>query len=88
MIRPKKWLLCLFHPIAKSITLIHRRDKFRAHEATVEQVKKLGIPLITESEVTNVAGTLPAFNLTPSISYQIKEFRIISGAWQYTADIP
>ena len=45
------------HPIAKSITLIHRRDKFRAHEATVEHVKKLSIPLITESEVINVAGT-------------------------------
>ena len=42
----------------------------------------------TQTVVTNVAGTLPAFSLTPSISYQIKEFRIISGAWQYTADIP
>lgn len=27
--------------IARSVTLIHRRDQFRAHEATVEQVKAL-----------------------------------------------
>lgn len=45
------------HPIAKSVTLIHRRDKFRAHQATVDQVKALGIPLITEAEVTKVSGT-------------------------------
>jgi thioredoxin reductase (NADPH) len=45
------------HPIAKSVTLIHRRDKFRAHQATVDQVKSLGIPLITEAEVTKVSGS-------------------------------
>jgi ferredoxin/flavodoxin---NADP+ reductase len=44
------------HPIAKSVTLIHRRDKFRAHQATVDQVKALGIELITEAEVTKVSG--------------------------------
>lgn len=27
--------------VARSITLIHRRDQFRAHEATVEQVRRL-----------------------------------------------
>jgi ferredoxin/flavodoxin---NADP+ reductase len=45
------------HPIAKSVTLIHRRDKFRAHQATVDQVKALGIELITEAEVTKVSGS-------------------------------
>ena len=45
------------HPIAKSVTLIHRRDKFRAHQATIDQVTSLGIPLITEAEVTKVSGS-------------------------------
>ena len=49
------WANELF-PIAKSITLIHRRDKFRAHQATVDQVSKLGVNLITEAEVTQVLG--------------------------------
>jgi len=50
------WANELF-PIAKSITLIHRRDKFRAHQATVDQVSKLGVNLVTEAEVTQVLGT-------------------------------
>ena len=45
------------HPIAKSVTLIHRRDKFRAHQATIDQVTALGVPLITEAEVTKVSGS-------------------------------
>ena len=45
------------HPIAKSVTLIHRRDKFRAHQETIDQVTALGVPLITEAEVTKVSGS-------------------------------
>ena len=45
------------YPIAKSVTLIHRRDKFRAHQATIDQVTALGVPLITEAEVTKVSGS-------------------------------
>ncbi|MBJ7279739.1 MAG: NAD(P)/FAD-dependent oxidoreductase [Candidatus Nanopelagicales bacterium] len=45
------------HPIAKSVTLIHRRDKFRAHQATIDKVTALGVPLITEAEVTKVSGS-------------------------------
>jgi ferredoxin/flavodoxin---NADP+ reductase len=50
------WALAL-HPIAKSISLVHRRDAFRAHEASVEQVKKLGINFYLESEVSEVKGS-------------------------------
>lgn len=44
------------HPIAKSVTLVHRRAAFRAHESTVEAVKKLGVPLLVDSEVSKVFG--------------------------------
>jgi thioredoxin reductase (NADPH) len=50
------WALAL-HPIAKSISLVHRRDAFRAHEASVEQVKKLGVKFYLESEVSEVTGS-------------------------------
>ncbi|MEZ5119882.1 MAG: NAD(P)/FAD-dependent oxidoreductase [Candidatus Nanopelagicales bacterium] len=49
------WALSL-HPIAKSITLVHRREAFRAHAGTVDRVRDLGIRLITSSEVTAVEG--------------------------------
>jgi len=44
------------HGIAKSITIVHRRDTFRAHAATVDQVMKLDIELITNAEVAEVNG--------------------------------
>lgn len=40
------WALML-EPIAKSITLVHRREKFRAHEHSVEQLKNSTINILT-----------------------------------------
>ncbi|WP_326566025.1 NAD(P)/FAD-dependent oxidoreductase [Amycolatopsis rhabdoformis] len=45
------WCLAL-HPVAASVTLVHRRGKFRAAESIVRQVRELGIPLVTDAEVT------------------------------------
>jgi thioredoxin reductase (NADPH) len=43
--------------IAESITLIHRRDGFRAHEGTVEAVMKSGqVDILTFHEVRSVEG--------------------------------
>lgn len=49
------WALAL-HPIAKSITLVHRRARFRAHAGLISKVEDLGIPLITEAEVAEIRG--------------------------------
>ncbi len=49
------WALSL-HPIARSVTLVHRRNKFRAFAATVRQVGELGIPIITDAQVTAIRG--------------------------------
>ena len=49
------WAFSL-HPIAKSITIVHRRDAFRAHAATIDQVRALGVNIITNSEVSAIAG--------------------------------
>ncbi|WP_339161946.1 NAD(P)/FAD-dependent oxidoreductase [Siminovitchia sp. FSL W7-1587] len=40
------WALML-EPIAEKVTLIHRRDKFRAHESSVEQLKASTVEVIT-----------------------------------------
>jgi ferredoxin/flavodoxin---NADP+ reductase len=42
--------------IAKSITLVHRRDVFRAHESSVKKVLESGIPIYLWSELTEVLG--------------------------------
>jgi thioredoxin reductase (NADPH) len=43
-------------PIAKSVTLVHRRDTFRAHASTVDQVRAMGVDLVINSEVESVQG--------------------------------
>ncbi|MEN3305858.1 MAG: ferredoxin/flavodoxin---NADP+ reductase [Micromonosporaceae bacterium] len=49
------WALSL-SPLAKSVTLIHRRDKFRAHAATVARVQDLPVEIIVNAEVTRIIG--------------------------------
>ena len=43
-------------PVARSVTLVHRRDAFRAHHRTVEQVKSLPIDIMTKAQVTGMSG--------------------------------
>ena len=49
------WVLAL-HPIARSVTLVHRRAKFRAMPATVRQVEGLGVRIITDAQVAALRG--------------------------------
>ena len=49
------WALSL-HPVAKSITLVHRREKFRAYAATVAQVQALPVRIIVNAQVTALHG--------------------------------
>jgi ferredoxin/flavodoxin---NADP+ reductase len=49
------WALAL-QPIARSVTLVHRRDKFRAHAATVTRVQALSVQVIVNAEVTKILG--------------------------------
>jgi thioredoxin reductase (NADPH) len=43
-------------PIAKSVTLVHRRDAFRAHQRTVQEVKDSSVEIITKAQVTALLG--------------------------------
>ncbi|KAA9008604.1 NAD(P)/FAD-dependent oxidoreductase [Paenibacillus spiritus] len=49
------WALML-EPVAESVTLIHRRDKFRAHEHSVENLMKSTVQVITPTEITALHG--------------------------------
>ena len=60
------WILAL-HPVAASVTLVHRRAKFRAAESIVRQARELGTRIITDAEVTrfveNADGELEAVDI-------------------------
>lgn len=43
-------------PIAGDITLIHRRDRFRAHERTVQEVRDSRVDVLTPWEVAKIHG--------------------------------
>lgn len=49
------WAVSL-EPVARSITLIHRRDKFRAHDSTVQKVTASSVEVLTFTEVARIAG--------------------------------
>ncbi len=43
-------------PIARSITLVHRRDRFRAHAHTVDVVLKSSVNVLTYTQVAHLIG--------------------------------
>jgi len=50
------WALHL-QPVARSVALVHRRDAFRAHQRTVDQVRASDVEIITKAQVTAMTGT-------------------------------
>ncbi|MBP3949887.1 NAD(P)/FAD-dependent oxidoreductase [Bacillus suaedae] len=49
------WSLML-EPIAKEVTMVHRRDKFRAHEHSIELLKNSKVNILTPFEITELKG--------------------------------
>ncbi len=49
------WALHL-EPLASSVTLVHRRDAFRAHQRSVDAVRATSVQIITRAQVTQVHG--------------------------------
>ncbi|MGW3645384.1 NAD(P)/FAD-dependent oxidoreductase [Streptomyces sp. NPDC000878] len=49
------WALAL-HPIARSVTLVHRRGTFRAHAASVRDVSECGVEIVTNAQVEALSG--------------------------------
>src|ERR1700710_2701432 len=49
------WALML-EPIGKSVTVVHRRGEFRAHQHSVELLKRSSVRIITDAQVSGVRG--------------------------------
>jgi thioredoxin reductase (NADPH) len=49
------WALAL-HSVARSVTLVHRRDRFRAHAGTVGRVQALPVQILVNAQVTELHG--------------------------------
>ena len=49
------WALALA-PIARSVTVVHRRSVFRAHEHSVKQMYASGVRVVTDAQVTSCEG--------------------------------
>src|SRR5690606_25384302 len=45
------WALAL-EPLARSVTLVHRRATFRAHAGTVAAVRASSVQIVTDAQVT------------------------------------
>jgi thioredoxin reductase (NADPH) len=59
------WALAL-HAVARSVTLVHRRDRFRAHAATVGRVRELPVRILVNAQITALhgSGTVTAAEVT------------------------
>ena len=49
------WALSL-EPLARSVTIVHRRQGFRAHEHTVNKVRASSVEVLFDSQVADVGG--------------------------------
>ena len=77
--------------LAKSITLIHRRDKFRAHEHTVDLVMNSSVRVMTNTEVARIIGddrvkAVEVFN-NKTDEREILDVQAVVAALGFTADL-
>ena len=64
------WALHL-EPIAASVTLVHRRDKFRAFQRSVEQVQATSVEILTKAQVTALHGGANGSSVLDSVEIDV-----------------
>jgi len=84
------WALAL-HPVARSVTLVHRRARFRAHAGTVDAVKALGVELVTDAQVagfvSDPAGALTGLQVAVGGEVRTLPAQTVVAALGFTADL-
>jgi thioredoxin reductase len=83
------WALHL-EPVAASVTLVHRRDAFRAHAATVDAVKASPkVEIVTKAEVSAIKGdgTVESVELTVDGVVTSRPAQAIVAALGFVADL-
>jgi thioredoxin reductase (NADPH) len=79
------WALALAE-IAASVTLVHRREKFRAHAATVDKVRALPVRIVVNSQVTKIFGTERVESVELN-GLEVLPADVIVAALGFTADL-
>ncbi len=76
-------------PVAASVTLVHRRDAFRAHERTVQQVRDSSVEIITKAEVSAISGasTVESVDLTVGGVTTTRPAQAVVAALGFIADL-
>lgn len=81
-------------PIARSVTLVHRRDAFRAHQRTVEQVRASSVDIVTQAEVTALRdadgadrGPLAEVEITVGGEATVRPAQAVVAALGFVADL-
>jgi ferredoxin/flavodoxin---NADP+ reductase len=76
-------------PIARSVTLVHRRDAFRAHQRTVDQVLASSVEVVTKAEVTGFNGNdhLESVDITVGGEVVTKPAQAVVAALGFIADL-
>lgn len=82
------WALHL-EPVARSVALVHRRDAFRAHQRTVEQVRASSVEIITRAEVSALRGngTLEEVDITVDGETTTRPAQAVVAALGFIADL-
>ena len=83
------WALAL-HPIAASVTLVHRRAAFRAHQGTVAKVGALDVKIITDAQVTAVRGDCAVSEIEVAVkggTRHVLPAQTVVAALGFTADL-
>lgn len=82
------WALHL-EPIAGSVTLVHRRDAFRAHERTVEAVRSSSVEIVTKAEVSALHGngTVESVDITVDGETSTRPAQAVVAALGFIADL-
>jgi thioredoxin reductase (NADPH) len=82
------WALHL-QGIARSIALVHRRDAFRAHERTVQEVLASDVEIITKAQVTKLTGdgTLESVEIDVDGETVVRPAQALVAALGFVADL-
>ena len=82
------WALHL-EPVAGSVTLVHRRDAFRAHERTVAAVRASRVEIVTRAEVAAIHGngTIESVDLTVDGETVTRPAQAVVAALGFIADL-
>ena len=77
-------------PVARSITLVHRRDAFRAHARTVEAVRDSSVEIVTRAQVTALRGEETLAEVEITVDGQepvVKPAQAVVAALGFIADL-